>query len=83
MLTAIAPPALAALPVADTASNYHDGWTYQAAHLRVVQRIWGSGLARHAEPLHRKNTNARVGQWTLPFNNYPFSISRRFRSETA
>jgi uncharacterized protein len=74
MLAAIAhPPHLAGICPVVTASNYHDGWTYQGgAFEQWFNESWGSGLSQ--DTLNRfieKNSNARVGQWTLPLNNYP------------
>jgi putative CocE/NonD family hydrolase len=74
MLTAIAhPPHLAGICPVVTASNYHDGWTYQGgAFEQWFNESWGSGLAQDTLNRHiTKNTNARVGQWTLPLTNYP------------
>jgi putative CocE/NonD family hydrolase len=80
MLTAIAhPPHLAGICPVVTASNYHDGWTYQGgAFAQWFNESWGSGLSQ--DTLNRyiaRNTNARVGQWTLPLTNYPlFNFSQ-------
>ena len=80
MLTAIAhPPHLAGICPIVTASNYHDGWTYQGgAFEQWFNESWGAGLSQ--DTLNRyisKNTNARVGQWTMPLTNYPlFNFSR-------
>src|SRR3954462_335977 len=80
MLAAIAhPPHLAGICPVVTASNYHDGWTYQSgAFEQWFNESWGSGLAQDTLNHYiAKNTNARVGQWTLPLNNYPlFNFSR-------
>jgi uncharacterized protein len=74
MLTAIAhPPHLAAICPVVTASNYHDGWTYQGgAFEQWFNESWTSGLAQ--DTLSRavsKNTNASNGMWKLPLNDYP------------
>src|SRR5437016_7717278 len=74
MLTAIAhPPHLAGICPVVTASNYHDGWTYQGgAFEQWFDQSWTSGLSQ--DTLHRtvvKNTNAVVGAWKLPLTNYP------------
>lgn len=74
MLTAIAhPPHLAGIFPEVTASNYHDGWTYQGgAFEQWFNESWTSGLAQNT--LDRKvttATNAREGMWTLPLNDYP------------
>ena len=74
MLAAIAhPPHLAAICPVVTASNYHDGWTYQGgAFEQWFNESWTSGLAQ--DTLSRavsKNTNALNGMWKLPLNEYP------------
>jgi putative CocE/NonD family hydrolase len=74
MLTAIAhPPHLAGIAPVVTASNYHDGWTYQGgAFSQWFNQSWGAGLSQ--DTLNRyveKSTNARVGQWTLPLADFP------------
>ena len=74
MLAAIAqPPHLAAIAPNMTASNYHDGWTYQGgAFEQWFDQNWTSALAQNT--LQRKiveNTNALVGTPTLPLANYP------------
>jgi putative CocE/NonD family hydrolase len=56
-----------------TASNYHDGWTYQGgAFEQWFNESWTSGLAQ--DTLNRvvqKHTNAMNGILTLPLGNYP------------
>ncbi len=74
MLTAIAhPPHLAGICPVVTASNYHDGWTYQGgAFEQWFNESWTSGLAQ--DTLNRavqKRTNALEGMWTLPLAKYP------------
>lgn len=74
MLTAIAhPPHLAGICPIVTASNYHNGWTYQGgAFEQWFNESWTSGLAQ--DTLNRfveNNTNARRGIWTLPLADYP------------
>ena len=74
MLTAIAhPPHLAGLCPVVTASNYHDGWTYQGgAFEQWFNESWTSGLAQ--DTLDRevlRNTNAVNGMWTTPLSEYP------------
>ncbi len=74
MLAAIAhPPHLAGICPVVTASNYHNGWTYQGgAFEQWFNQSWTSGLAQ--DTLRRtveKNTNAVVGQWKLPLTSYP------------
>jgi len=74
MLTAIAhPPHLAGICPVVTASNYHDGWTYQGgAFEQWFNESWTSGLAQ--DTLNRavqKRTNAMEGAWNLPLASYP------------
>ena len=74
MLTAIAhPPHLAGICPVVTASNYHEGWTYQGgAFEQWFNESWTSGLAQ--DTLNRsveKNTNAQHGIWKLPLTEYP------------
>jgi uncharacterized protein len=74
MLAAIArPPHLAAIAPNMTASNYHDGWTYQSgAFEQWFDENWTSQLAQNTlERLIHQNTDARVGVPTLPLANYP------------
>src|SRR5690242_8387585 len=73
-LAAIAhPPHLAGICPEVTASNYHDGWTYQGgAFEQWFNESWTSGLA--LDTMERKvtsATNAREGMWTLPLSQYP------------
>jgi len=74
MLAAIThPPHLAGICPVVTASNYHDGWTYQGgAFEQWFNESWTSGLAQ--DTLNRaveKNTNALHGVWALPLTSYP------------
>lgn len=74
MLTAIAsPPHLAGIFPVVTASNYHDGWTYQGgAFEQWFNQSWTSGLAQ--DTLNRqvqRNTNALGGMEKLPLTHYP------------
>src|SRR5215813_6418183 len=74
MLTAIAhPPHLSGICPVVTASNYHEGWTYQGgAFEQWFNESWTSGLAQ--DTLNRtviNNTNALNGIWQLPLTNYP------------
>jgi putative CocE/NonD family hydrolase len=74
MLAAIAhPPHLAGICPVVTASNYHDGWTYQrGAFEQWFNESWTSGLAQ--DTLNRtvvKNTNAVLGAPKLPLTDYP------------
>src|SRR5881394_4107560 len=73
-LAAIAkPPHLAGICPVVTASNYHDGWTYQGgAFEQWFNESWTSGLAQ--DSLNRyvqKHTDARNGIKTLPLSDYP------------
>ena len=74
MLAAIAnPPHLAGVFPVVTASNYHDGWTYQGgAFEQWFNESWSTGLAmdtmrRRAE----KNADALGGTKVLPLISYP------------
>ncbi len=74
MLAAIAhPPHLAGICPVVTASNYHDGWTYQdGAFEQWFNESWTSGLAQ--DTFNRtitQNTNALQGMWKLPLTSYP------------
>src|ERR1700693_6312009 len=74
MLAAITSPLhLAAIAPNMTASNYHDGWTYQSgAFEQWFDENWTSQLAQNTlERLIKENTNALVGVPTLPLANYP------------
>jgi uncharacterized protein len=81
MLTAIAhPPHLAGICPVVTASDYHNGWTYQGgAFEQWFNESWTSGLAQ--DTLNRRvqsATNAREGIWKLPLASYPlFNTSQR------
>src|SRR3989454_11892061 len=56
-----------------TASNYHDGWTYQGgAFEQWFNESWTSGLAQDTFNRRvQKNTNALQGIWKLPLAGYP------------
>jgi len=74
MLAAIAhPPHLAGICPIVTASNYHDGWTYQGgAFEQWFNESWTSGLAQ--DTLNRaveSSTNALQGVSKLPLTSYP------------
>jgi putative CocE/NonD family hydrolase len=74
MLTAItSPPHLAAIAPVVTASNYHDGWTYQGgAFEQWFNESWTSGLAQDTFNRRvQKNTNALEGIHKLPLTRYP------------
>jgi uncharacterized protein len=74
MLAAIAqPPHLTAIAPNMTASNYHDGWTYQSgAFEQWFDQNWTTQLAQNT--LQREitdNANALVGAPTLPLADFP------------
>ncbi len=74
MLAAIAhPPHLAGIYPTVTASNYHDGWTYQGgAFEQWFSESWTSGLAE--DTVRRavtKTNNAMKGVEQLPLTSYP------------
>jgi len=74
MLAAIAhPPHLAGICPVVTASNYHDGWTYQGgAFEQWFNESWTSGLAQDTlNRLVQKQTNAMNGIQKLPLTDYP------------
>ncbi len=75
MLTAVAhPPHLAGICPVVTASNYHDGWTYQGgAFEQWFNESWTSGLAQDTfnRRVVREDTNALNGIWQLPLTAYP------------
>jgi putative CocE/NonD family hydrolase len=74
MLTAIAhPPHLAGICPVVTASNYHDGWTYQGGALEQwFDQNWTTQLATNTMwRLIAKNTNALLGAPVLPLTHYP------------
>jgi putative CocE/NonD family hydrolase len=74
MLAAIAhPPHLAGICPVVTASNYHNGWTYQGgAFEQWFNESWTSGLAQDTfDRTVSHNTNALQGMWTLPLASYP------------
>src|SRR3984885_14909001 len=78
MLAAIArPPHLAAIAPNMTASNYHDGWTYQGGALEQwFDQSWTSQLAENTlRRMIEGNTNAVVGAPTLPLASYPVFTS--------
>ncbi|HEX9345840.1 MAG TPA: CocE/NonD family hydrolase, partial [Candidatus Acidoferrum sp.] len=74
MLSAIAhPPHLAGICPVVTASNYHDGWTYQGgAFEQWFDQNWTTQLATNTMwRLIAKNTNALQGTPVLPLTHYP------------
>jgi putative CocE/NonD family hydrolase len=74
MLAAITnPPHLAGICPVVTASNYHDGWTYQGgAFEQWFNESWTSGLAQDTlNRFVRSHTNALNGIAKLPLTQYP------------
>jgi uncharacterized protein len=74
MLAAIAhPPHLAGICPVVTASNYHDGWTYQGGALEQwFDQNWMTQLATNTLwRLIAKNTDALLGAPVLPLTHYP------------
>ena len=74
MLAAIGhPPHLAGICPVVTASNYHDGWTYQSgAFEQWFNESWTSGLAQDTfNRAVQHKTNAMQGAFTLPLTKYP------------
>ncbi|MGB2628030.1 MAG: CocE/NonD family hydrolase [Candidatus Acidiferrum sp.] len=74
MLAAIShPPHLAGICPVVTASNYHDGWTYQGgAFEQWFNQSWTTGLSQ--DTLLRsiqRASNARLGENVLPLTDYP------------
>jgi hypothetical protein len=73
MLAAIAhPPHLAGICPVVTASNYHEGWTYQGgAFEQWFNESWTSILAQDTlNRAVRDHTNALNNVWTLPLSRY-------------
>ena len=83
MLTAIAhPPHLAGICPVVTASNYHDGWTYQGgAFEQWFNESWGSGLAQDTLNRHiAKIPTLGSGSGSCRLPTIRFLISRRSSS---
>jgi uncharacterized protein len=75
MLAAIAkPPHLSGVFPIVTASNYHDGWTYQGgAFEQWFNESWTSGLVQDTVDRRMKaSSNALQWIWKLPLTKYPF-----------
>ncbi|MGD1101638.1 MAG: CocE/NonD family hydrolase [Terriglobia bacterium] len=74
MLAAIAsPPHLAAIFPQVTASNYHDGWTYQGGAFALwFGQSWTSGLAMNTLA-RRVGKDSKASLWDtgLPLSDYP------------
>jgi len=74
MLAAIArPPHLAGICPVVTASNYHDGWTYQGgAFEQWFNESWTSILSQDTLKRYvQKHTDARNGIWKSLLSEYP------------
>jgi hypothetical protein len=84
MLAAIArPPHLAGICPVVTASNYHDGWTYQGgAFEQWFNESWTSGLAQDTlNRSVRSHTNALNSIWKLPLTGYSLFELPQFSSD--
>jgi uncharacterized protein len=74
MLAAIAsPPHLLGIAPYETASNYHENWTYQGgAFEQWFNQSWSSGLAQNTMDRRiAQDTNALNWKDTLPLESYP------------
>lgn len=74
VLAAIAaPPHLSAIAPNETASNYHDGWTYQSgAFEQWFDQNWTTQLAQNTlQRVITDNSNALVGSNKLPLTEFP------------
>src|SRR6202795_2230895 len=71
-LAAIArPPHLAGICPTVTASNYHDGWTYQGgAFEQWFNESWSTGLAMNTMRRRVEESSALAGTKTLPLTDY-------------
>jgi putative CocE/NonD family hydrolase len=71
-LAAIAkPPHLAGICPTVTASNYHDGWTYQGgAFEQWFNESWSTGLAMNTMRRRVEQSDALEGARTLPLTDY-------------
>ncbi len=71
-LAAIAkPPHLAGICPTVTASNYHEGWTYQGgAFEQWFNESWGTGLAMNTMRRRVEESNALAGTKTLPLADF-------------
>jgi putative CocE/NonD family hydrolase len=72
MLAAIAkPPHLAGICPTVTASNYHDGWTYQGgAFEQWFNESWSTRLAMNTMRRRVEESNALAGTKTLPLTDF-------------
>lgn len=82
MLAAIAkPPHLSGICPVVTASNYHDGWTYQGgAFEQWFNESWTTALAQDTVNRYLATvSNAVQGSHNLPLSNYPlFNLNTSF-----
>src|SRR5271170_4982792 len=71
-LAAIAqPPHLAGICPNVTASNYHDGWTYQGgAFEQWFNESWSTGLAENTMRRRVEKSDALAGTKTLPLTDF-------------
>jgi putative CocE/NonD family hydrolase len=72
LLAAIAkPPHLAGICPTVTASNYHDGWTYQGgAFEQWFNESWSTGLAENTMRRRVEESSALAGTKTLPLADF-------------
>lgn len=72
LLAAIAkPPHLAGISPTVTASNYHDGWTYQGgAFEQWFNESWSTGLAENTMRRRVEESSALAGTKTLPLADF-------------
>jgi putative CocE/NonD family hydrolase len=74
MLAAISnPPHLSGIAPMVTASNYHDGWTYQSGALEQwFDQSWTTGLAQNTlDRAVEQNSNPRNWNMKVPLTAYP------------
>ena len=73
LLAAIAkPPHLAGICPTVTASNYHDGWTYQGgAFEQWFNESWSRGLAMNTMRRRVEETSAEEATKILPLSDFP------------
>ena len=74
LLAAISrPPHLAAILPSVTASNYHEGWTYQGGALeQLFVESWSFGLAEETLQRRLDTQTPMDGVKVLPLGSYPF-----------
>lgn len=76
MLAAIAaPPHLSGIAPYETASNYHENWTYQGGVFEQwFNQSWASGLAVNTLARAAQGTNALNWENNLPLDAYPMLV---------